>query len=226
VLASPYIAFGKLNLPDKLAFSASSLAFCDHPPFDREKTGILLAIPRGSLSTDRLYAESISRGIPSPALFSATLPSSPVADIAIYHRITGPDIVFAGGDAPFLSALEYGMLQLRSKRLIDALVVLIDEGTETPGVTDAATARAAMPSSCALLLGPDTETGIAPASQTAWIAFEYAENCFNDRTPPSGKDVRPADLIAALRNRNSLHMPVSAGAFKGYISVNYEWKER
>ncbi|MBN1575932.1 MAG: hypothetical protein JW913_05230 [Chitinispirillaceae bacterium] len=218
VLSAPYVAFGKLNLPDKLVFSASSLALRGRAPVDPEKTGIFLGIPHGSLSTDLLYRESLQGGAPSPALFSATLPSSAVTDIAIYHHIKGPDVVFAGGDAPLFAALEYGVMMLQCRRCTEALIVYVDEGTIA--VRAAPTQEEIAPGPCAyaLLLGTCPPPPVPPLPLSAIIALKRIET--SDNRQPSGTERElMARLITALLKKESLRIPVSSDGFRGYISL-------
>jgi len=42
-------------------------------------------------------------GGPSPTLFAYTLPSAAVGEIAIRHKLTGPNLCFVGGDAELLA---------------------------------------------------------------------------------------------------------------------------
>ena len=106
VLDKPYVNFGKLMLPDRLAFGAASVALSNCTMANPETTAITIGICAGSLSTDLRYMESVLAGFPSPAIFSATLPSSAITDIAIYFGIKGPNRVVAGNGASGLSALD------------------------------------------------------------------------------------------------------------------------
>ncbi|MBD3243655.1 MAG: hypothetical protein GF331_23900 [Chitinivibrionales bacterium] len=123
VLQRIHPGFGKLALADRLAFAAASLMLsaCEAPP--DEHTGICIALPFGSLSTDLRYNESVAAGPPSPALFSATLPSSTVSDIAIIHKLKGPNRVFAHGGVSGLYALE-SAVHLIERGLTDTMLVL------------------------------------------------------------------------------------------------------
>jgi hypothetical protein len=121
VLSKMYLGFGKLNLPDRLAFAAAALAL--PAQFDGLSTGITIGIPYGSLSTDLAYMDSVRSGTPSPALFSATLPSSSITDIAIYFGIKGPDRVFTGVDTPVLYALESAGMMIQNGKCDNALVI-------------------------------------------------------------------------------------------------------
>jgi hypothetical protein len=130
VLSVPFLTFGKLQFPEKLAFSAGSLALANNE-FTQESTGICLGIPNGSLSTDLDYLKSTQDGFPSPAIFSATLPSSPIADLAIFHKIKGPDRVYAGGDCPCLDALDSACYFLSSGKAMSMVFIALWEDIST-----------------------------------------------------------------------------------------------
>lgn len=214
VLPTAYVAFGKLNLPDKLAFSAASLALRDCTDCHDNKMGVFLAIPGGSFSTDCLYRDSIVQGNPSPALFSATLPSSPVADIAIYHHLTGPNIVFAGGDLPFFSTLHYVTLMLRCRRLEEALIVFVNEpvGTVQTAITDRA--ASVVPSATALLLGT------SPGYGSLKLSFEHNADVTTPKLMPVADTLLSKNLTATLEKSASARLPVCGGGFRGYICLN------
>jgi hypothetical protein len=99
ILDKQYPAFGKLSLPDRLAFAASSIALAPGGTAPLAACGMCLASEYGSFSTDLRYQESIAAGFPSPAIFSSTLPSSAISDVAIYYGIKGPNRVLCGPDA-------------------------------------------------------------------------------------------------------------------------------
>jgi hypothetical protein len=106
VLPKPYPAFGKLTLSDRLAFSCASLLLTCCSETLGEHTGLSVASRYGSLSVDLRYAESVAEGTPRPALFSATLPSSPLTEIAIKYKFKGPNRLFAGGPCAEFDAFE------------------------------------------------------------------------------------------------------------------------
>jgi len=71
---------------------------------NRDRIAICLTAHAGSLSTDVEYWQgSDGAGGPSPTLFAYTLPSAAIGEIAIRHRLTGPDLCFVGGDDLVLS---------------------------------------------------------------------------------------------------------------------------
>lgn len=123
VLSEPYPTFGRLPLPDRLAFSAASLALCEHKEPGGDRSAICLGIPNGSFITDIDFLQSVRNGFPSPALFSATLPSSPVAEIAIHYKFKGPTRVFSGGDSPALAALDSAWYFIKSGKSEKALSI-------------------------------------------------------------------------------------------------------
>ncbi|HUI92302.1 MAG TPA: beta-ketoacyl synthase N-terminal-like domain-containing protein [Chitinivibrionales bacterium] len=126
VLDKPYVNFGKLSLSDRLVFGASSLILSRYPLQSKETAAITLGIRAGSLSTDLRYMESVMAGFPSPAVFSATLPSSAIADVAIYFELKGPNRVCAGDAASGLTALELACLLLDNGKASAALVLSVN----------------------------------------------------------------------------------------------------
>lgn len=70
----------------------------------RDRIAIVLAARAGSLPTDAAYWEGREAvGGLSPTLFTYTLPSAAVGEIAIRHRITGPNLCFVGDSRDVLS---------------------------------------------------------------------------------------------------------------------------
>jgi Beta-ketoacyl synthase, N-terminal domain len=123
ILDKPYPGFGKLHLADRLAFAAVAMLFSNYSPSSGDKNGIILATPAGSFSTDMHYLESLAETHPSPALFSATLPSSAIADAAIYFGLKGPNRVIAGDETSGLCAFEQALLLLQ-KNKAESMVVI------------------------------------------------------------------------------------------------------
>jgi 3-oxoacyl-(acyl-carrier-protein) synthase len=91
--------FGRLDLSSQLALLAVELLGVDFGKFSRERIAICLAAKTGSLSTDfDFWAGRDAVGGPSPTLFAYTLPSAAIGEIAIRHRLTGPNLCFVGDD--------------------------------------------------------------------------------------------------------------------------------
>jgi Beta-ketoacyl synthase, N-terminal domain len=126
VLDKPYPGFGKLHIADRLSFASAALLFSGYGSCAGDETGITLGIPSGSFSADLDYMESVENGFPSPAIFSATLPSSAIADIAIYFKIKGPNRVIAGAADSGLCAFDLAAMMLHRKKASSMLVVSVD----------------------------------------------------------------------------------------------------
>lgn len=125
VLSKPYPGFGKLYIADRLSFAAAALLFSSCENRAGDKSGIVLGIPAGSFSTDLQYMETVQNGFPSPAIFSATLPSSAIADIAIYFGIKGPNRIIAGASTSGLCAFDLGVMMLLNGKASTMLVVSV-----------------------------------------------------------------------------------------------------
>ncbi len=124
VMKEPFTGFGKLRIAEKLAFSAAALTIADCDG-GMQSLGISLGTTCGSISTDLRYQESVTAGFPRPAFFSATLPSSPIAEIAIYFKLTGPNRAFAGENAP-AAALEHAIRALHHTKAPGMLVIAVN----------------------------------------------------------------------------------------------------
>lgn len=95
--------FGRLDLSSKLALLSVEKLAVDFSKFPPSRIGICLAAKMGSLSTDFDYwAGRGQAGGPSPTLFAYTLPSAAIGEIAIRHRLTGPNLCFIGDHQPVL----------------------------------------------------------------------------------------------------------------------------
>lgn len=136
--------FGRLDLLSQVALLAVENLGINFDSLPRERVGICLAAGAGSLSTDVDYWNGRDNtGGPSPTLFAYTLPSAAVGEIAIRHRLTGPNLCFVGGDDAAMSeAREW----LRSGTVDACLCVSSNVVTEAvsklTGVPPAANARA------------------------------------------------------------------------------------
>lgn len=126
VFSKLHTGFGKLNAPDKLAFSAASLVLDGADDINFENTGISLGSTTGSLSTDLRYMESIIDGFPSPAYFQATLPSSPVAEVAIMFKLKGPDRAIVKTKGAGLEAINAAVRLINKKKANNVLVLFIN----------------------------------------------------------------------------------------------------
>jgi 3-oxoacyl-(acyl-carrier-protein) synthase len=95
--------FGRLDLSSQLALLAVELLGIDFEKFPRDRVAICLASRAGSLSTDFDFWQGRDAiGGPSPTLFAYTLPSAAIGEIAIRHRLTGPNLCFVDDDKMLL----------------------------------------------------------------------------------------------------------------------------
>jgi 3-oxoacyl-(acyl-carrier-protein) synthase len=89
--------FGRMDLASQLSLLAVE-PFAPH--FDaiaRDRIAIVLAAQTGSLPTDIAFWNARNElGGLSPTLFTYTLPSAAIGEIAIRHRLTGPNLCFVG----------------------------------------------------------------------------------------------------------------------------------
>ena len=100
--------FGRMDLMSQLALLAVEPLAPHFESVARERIAICLAAGASSLATDLEYWKGRDNtGGPSPTLFTYTLPSAALGEIAIRHRITGPPLCFVGaGDEVLAEAAE------------------------------------------------------------------------------------------------------------------------
>ena len=96
--------FGRLDQASQLALLSVELLGIDFEILPRERIGICLAARAGSLSTDvEFWKGREAVGGPSPTLFAYTLPSAAMGEIAIRHKLMGPNLCFTGDARAVLS---------------------------------------------------------------------------------------------------------------------------
>src|SRR5262245_8243022 len=96
--------FGRMDAMSQLVVLAVERLGVAFDTLPRERIGICLATRAGSVSTDVEYwkGRNTAGGL-SPTLFTYTLPSAAIGEIAIRHRLTGPNLCFVGDDAALLA---------------------------------------------------------------------------------------------------------------------------
>jgi hypothetical protein len=97
--AAPLERFGRLDRLSQYAVAAVELALQDRPLAAEEATGaaVCLGTVYGSAGADcEFLAGAGSPAGPSPMVFSYTLPSAAIGEIAIRHRLTGASLCLAG----------------------------------------------------------------------------------------------------------------------------------
>lgn len=107
----PFDRFGRLDALCKHALVAVELLGIPPPPpgAPLPDVGLALGTGSGSLAVDLAFFRTVGQpGGASPTLFSYTLPSTAIGEIAIRHRIGGPHTCFLGGAESGLLALWEG----------------------------------------------------------------------------------------------------------------------
>ena len=100
--------FGRMDLASQLALLAVEALGLDFQAWPRDRIGICLAARAGSLAADlEFWSGRDAAGGPSPTLFAYTLPSAAIGEIAIRHRITGPNLCLVGGDTALREAADW-----------------------------------------------------------------------------------------------------------------------
>ncbi|HEX5219707.1 MAG TPA: beta-ketoacyl synthase N-terminal-like domain-containing protein [Verrucomicrobiae bacterium] len=95
--------FGRMDLTSQLALLAVEPLSSHFESLARDRIAIVLAAQSSSLPTDTEYWKGRDNpGGPSPTLFTYTLPSAAIGEIAIRHRITGPNLCFVGSSQDVL----------------------------------------------------------------------------------------------------------------------------
>lgn len=89
--------FGRMDLATQLALLAVEPLAAEFDSVRRDRVAICLAARASSLSTDVEYWSGRDNpGGPSPTLFTYTLPSAALGEIAIRHRLTGSNLCLVG----------------------------------------------------------------------------------------------------------------------------------
>ena len=107
----PCERFGRLDRLSRHALMAAEMLGLPVPaPGPRTDYAICVGTQHGCISVDADFYRSISQpGGASPLLFTYTLPSSAMAEIAIRHSITGPNICLLAGPGSAAAALSEGI---------------------------------------------------------------------------------------------------------------------
>ena len=89
--------FKRLDLASQLALLAVENLGVDFSAQPRDRIGICLGAQTGSLAADlEFWRGRDAVGGPSPTLFTYTLPSAAIGEIAIRYRLTGPNLCLVG----------------------------------------------------------------------------------------------------------------------------------
>ena len=137
--------FGRMDLPSQLALLAVEPLAAHFDSLSRERIAIILAARVGSLPTDVMYWEgrAVVGGL-SPTLFTYTLPSAAIGEIAIRHRITGPNLCFVGNDRDLLAEAKDFLRRNEADACVCVFVDVVSTAlTKIIGASETAQARAA-----------------------------------------------------------------------------------
>ena len=146
--------FGRMDLSSQLALLAVEMLGVNFTALPSDRIAICLAASAGSLSTDvDFWNGRNSPGGPSPMLFAYTLPSAAIGEIAIRHKLTGPNLCFVGGDGDVLTEAE----DLIRRGEADAVVCICCEVVST-GIAEMI-GSAPVSQACALFLQRDAKRG-------------------------------------------------------------------
>lgn len=97
---APCKRFGRMDGLSRLALAAVELLGLDTlGDATRADTAVILATDSGCVAADLAFLES-----GGPALFAYTLPSTPIGEICIRHRLQGPVLCLCGKSDPWLAA--------------------------------------------------------------------------------------------------------------------------
>ncbi len=140
--------FGRMDLASQLSLLAVE-PFAPHfEAFARDHIAIVLAARAGSLPTDVAYWNArLEPGGLSPTLFTYTLPSAAIGEIAIRHRLTGPNLCFVGPNDDVLTEAA----ELVCTREADACLAIFTH-VVSPALTEKIPLTEAA-RSCAVLIG-------------------------------------------------------------------------
>ncbi len=198
ILDHLHTGFGKMSLPDRLSFSSASLALRSLSLENDPNAGIVIGLPSGSLSTDMRYVESLREGYPSPAVFSSTLPSSALAEIAIFHKLKGTCRVIGERGDSGLGAIDHACRLLRIGKL-QRVVAVITYAVEKQDRGSSLTGTGTPPANASF----GFVLGKKPHPATPTTLLEGTWGCKRAQDSPETDDVYFHEVIQLLTKRKS-----------------------
>jgi 3-oxoacyl-(acyl-carrier-protein) synthase len=121
--------FGRMDLASQLALLAVEKLGVNFDSLPRERIAICLAARTSSLTTDAEYWQGRDNaGGPSPTLFTYTLPSAAIGEIAIRHRLTGPNLCFVGPGQELLPEAKAMLQQGEADACVCVSVNVVSDG--------------------------------------------------------------------------------------------------
>ena len=138
--------FGRMDLSSQLALLAVEPFAAHFDSIPRDRIAIVLAARAGSLPTDVIFWEGRDAvGGLSPTLFTYTLPSAAIGEIAIRHRLTGPNLCFVGSSENLLFEAEDFLRRNEADACVCVFVDVISPAlNKLLGNSEAAKATAAL----------------------------------------------------------------------------------
>jgi len=112
ILENPYKPFGRMDVFSKLGFTAITFAMKDagiKRNGNKKDISIIASTATGCLETDMRFRETLSKKIPSPAIFAYTLDSSFLGEASIYFGLTGESFVINEEKTNGLAGLLMGL---------------------------------------------------------------------------------------------------------------------
>lgn len=152
---STFDRFGRLDSLAKHVVAAVELLRIPIPQNDLKDNDIAvyLGTETGSCEVDILFYKSITQpGGASPKLFSYTLPSIAIGEVAIRYNITGPNLCLSAGELTGLIALWESAVMLRSEEVTRCITVISNMGS------------------------PDFDSALEPSSYAFLLSTKLPEN--------------------------------------------------
>ncbi len=129
---SPFDRFGRLDTFSKHVVAAVELLGLTMPCDDVKDndTAIYVGTEFGSYQVDQQFYKSITQpGGASPKLFSYTLPSTAIGEVAIRYKITGPNLCVSAGKSSGLVALWQSAELLKTRQVSSCITIVSNAGS-------------------------------------------------------------------------------------------------
>ena len=132
---SPFDRFGRLDTFSKHVVASVELLGLPLPDGDikEDETALYVGTEFGSCQVDKQFYRSLTQpGGASPKLFSYTLPSTAIGEVAIRHKINGPNLCVSAGQSSGLVALWQSAELLKSHEVARCITIIGDAGSTEP----------------------------------------------------------------------------------------------